>query len=106
MVYKYKEIAKNNESKANKMKFLESLELEDLKIIFAYIVVGQSIYEDKINERYTDSEEDIQKYKQLFNTKVKDINKTYTSKDEIIYEIIDSASINLYQYLKLSTSII
>lgn len=106
MVYKYKEIAKNNESKANKMKFLESLELEDLKIIFAYIVVGQSIYEDKINERYTDSEEDIQKYKQLFNTKVNDINKTYTSKDEIIYEIIDSASINLYQYLKLSTSII
>lgn len=34
------------------------------------------------------------------------MNETYTIKEELIYEIIDSASNHLYQYLKLSTSII
>lgn len=37
MVYKYKEIVKNNLLRSDKAKFLENIEIGDLKTIFAYI---------------------------------------------------------------------
>lgn len=71
-----------------------------------HILVGKIIYNDNINERSIDSKEEIQIYQQLFITKLRDIDQTFTRKDELIYEILDSASNHLYQYLELSKSII